>query len=48
MHFLIHVTYASGFLRTLTFPSAFDRDLFVITLRALPVSVEVEDVAVAL
>jgi len=44
MSFLIHVTYASGFHRTLTFPSAFDRDLFAITLRALPVSVQLEDV----
>ncbi len=45
--FLIHVTYASGLSRTLTFPSAFDRDLFAITLRGLPVDVRVEDVAVA-
>ncbi len=44
MNFLLHVTYASGLFRTLHFVTAFDRDLFAITLKALPVSVQVEDV----
>ncbi len=46
MNFLLHIAYASGRIRTLSFPSAFDRDLFAITLRALPVSVQLEDVTV--
>ncbi len=46
MSFLIHVTYASGRLRTFRFPSAVDRDLFAILVRALVVDLELEDVAV--
>ncbi len=47
MHFLIHVTYESGRCRTFRFPSADDRDLFAILVRALVMDLEVEDVAVA-
>ncbi len=42
--FLIHVTYASGVIRTLSFPCALDRELFAIALRGLPVAVHMEDV----
>ncbi len=45
MTFLIHVTYASGRLRTFRFPSADDRNLFAILVRALVVDLELEDVA---
>ncbi len=47
MSFLIHVTYASGRHRTFRFPSADDRNLFAILVRALVVDLALEDVAVA-
>ncbi len=45
MSYLIHVTYTSGFQRTFRFPSADDRNLFAILVRALVVDLELEDVA---
>lgn len=47
MSYLIHITYASGFVRTLTFPAEVDRNFFAILVKDLPVSVQLEDVVVA-
>jgi hypothetical protein len=41
--FLLHVQFASGFVRTLTFPDAFSRGLVMITLAAQPVLLIMED-----
>jgi len=42
MH-LLHIRHASGYIQTVTFPSAFARALVMITLRCQPVTLRVED-----
>jgi hypothetical protein len=41
--FLLHCHFVSGLSRTLTFTSAFERGLMIITLAALPVVLQLED-----
>ncbi len=41
--FLLHVSYASGAIETLTFPSRFDRSLVLVSLAAQPVGLRTED-----
>ncbi len=41
--YLLHLRYASGVSRTLTFGSAFERGLFVIALADQPVVLQLED-----
>jgi hypothetical protein len=41
--FLLHLTYLSGAVQTLTFPDALSRALVLIALAAQPVSAIVED-----
>ena len=43
MAFLLHVTYASGTVETLTFRSRFDRSLVMVTLASQPVGLRTED-----
>ena len=47
MPFLLYIRHASGAIQTLSFPTALDRNLVLITLVALPVDVPVEDRPVA-
>jgi hypothetical protein len=47
MQFQLYIRHASGSVQLMTFPTAFDRSLILITLVALPVDVRVVDVAVA-
>jgi hypothetical protein len=41
--YLLHVTYASGRSRTLTFPDVFSRSLVIVTMAAQPVELRLED-----
>jgi hypothetical protein len=45
--YLLHLTYASGLRRTLTFPCAFTRGLFLIAIAEWPVVLQLDDPAVA-
>ncbi len=47
MSYLLQIRHASGSVMTVTFASAFDRSILVILLRAQPVELRLEDVAVA-